>query len=480
MTDIASIETLLAAASAAHAPFAALRPAVRAGLLRRMALALDSAAADLIPIAQQETKLPEARLKGELSRTTFQLRLFADVLLDGAYLEATIDSADPKWPPAPRPDLRRMLLPVGPVVVFAASNFPFAFSVAGGDTASALAAGCPVVLKAHPGHPRLGDRTADVVRAALREGGAPEGTFAIFHGDEAGRAALLDPRIKAGAFTGSTHGGRALFDLASSRPVPIPFYAEMGSVNPVFVTESAARARGAEYLDSYTLGAGQFCTKPGFLFVPESAAEEIELRLVAGILDRAAAPLLNERIATGYSSVLGKLRAHPAIRMIHAGQETGSGPGPTLLGTTAKSLVAQRDELLVECFGPTSVVVRYAGEDELIASARIFAGELTASIHGESGDAIAPQLFAELSERAGRVLWNGWPTGVAVSHAMHHGGPYPSTTSALHTSVGPTSIRRFLRPVCYQSVPQNLLPEALQDANPLDIPRAVDGKPPRR
>ncbi|WP_394836607.1 aldehyde dehydrogenase (NADP(+)) [Pendulispora rubella] len=477
---MSELERMLTAAAAAHAPLAALRPAARAGLLRRVAVALESAAPELVPLAREESHLPEARLTGELKRTTFQLRFFADVLLEGSYLEATLDAADPNWPPGPRPDLRRMLLPLGPIVVFAASNFPFAFSVAGGDTASALAAGCPVVIKAHPGHPRLSDRTAAIVSAALRDGGAPDGSFALVHGDEAGRAALLDPRIKAGAFTGSTHGGRALFDLASSRPVPIPFYAEMGSVNPVFVTEAAATARGAEiatgYLDSYTLGAGQFCTKPGFLFVPESVAEELELRLVAGVLDRAAAPLLNERIAAGYTSVLRTLSAHPAVRVLHAGTDTPNGPSPTLLGTTARALLADGEKaLLTECFGPTSVVVRYGSDAELPELARLFTGELTATVHGEAGDAIAAPLLAELSERAGRVLWNGWPTGVAVSHAMHHGGPYPSATSALYTSVGSTAIRRFLRPVCYQNVPQALLPEALRDDNPLDIPRWIEG-----
>ncbi|HWL86576.1 MAG TPA: aldehyde dehydrogenase family protein, partial [Polyangiaceae bacterium] len=395
------------------------------------------------------------------------------------YLEVTLDAPDPSWPTGGRPDLRRMLLPLGPVLVFAASNFPFAFSVAGGDTAAALAAGCPVVLKAHPGHPLLSRRTFDIVNGTLREGGAPEGTLGLVFGESTARAALLDPRIRAGAFTGSLRGGRALFDLANSRKDPIPFYAEMGSLNPVFVTESAARARGAEiadgYLASYTLGAGQFCTKPGLLFVPESAAEGIERRLITAVAEGAETPLLNDGITAAYSAVLHGLINHPAIRVLYAGRESRNGPSPSLLRTTLDKLLEHREELLVECFGPTSIIVRYATEDELLAGARAFAGELTAAVHGDPEDAVARALLAELSERAGRVVWNGWPTGVSVTHAMHHGGPYPASTAVIHTSVGTTSIRRFLRPICYQNVPQHLLPEALRDGNPLGILRRVNG-----
>ncbi|WP_140416445.1 aldehyde dehydrogenase family protein, partial [Arthrobacter globiformis] len=269
-TSDTELENLLAAAQNAAAPLAALRPAERAGLLDAVADALDGAAGQLIPEAERETRLPEGRLRGELKRTTFQLRLFAEVLRDGGYLDARIDHADADWPMgAPRPDLRRIRVPVGPVVVFAASNFPFAFSVAGGDTASALAAGSPVLLKAHSGHPALSRLTAEVITSALGKAGAPEGTFALIAGTAAGAEALRDPRIKAGAFTGSIPGGRALFDIATSRPDPIPFYGELGSNNPVFVTEAAAKERGKEiaegFIASFTLGAGQFCTKPGTL-----------------------------------------------------------------------------------------------------------------------------------------------------------------------------------------------------------------------
>ncbi|MPZ82739.1 MAG: aldehyde dehydrogenase family protein [Actinophytocola sp.] len=474
------LDSVLAAAAAARAPLASLPAAARAEALRRVADTLDGAAGDLVPLANEETGLPvEPRLVGELSRTTFQLRLLAEVVEEGGYLEATLDPPDPSWPAGGRPDVRRMLRPIGPVVVFAASNFPFAFSVAGGDTAAALAVGCPVVLKSNPGHPGISALSGSLVTSALSAAGLPDGSFALVRGEEAGRAAVLDPRIRAGAFTGSPTGGRALFDLASSRPDPIPFYAEMGSVNPAFVTEAAARSRAAEiadgYLGSFTLGMGQFCTKPGLLFVPASHAEAVEDRLVAALADRPAARLLNDRIAGGYARVLSTLVDHPAVRVLHPGADSAVGPAPTLLGTTAADLLAHHAELAVECFGPTSIVVRYSSAEELLACARSFVGELTATVHGEGDDEVAGLLLAELTERAGRLLWNGWPTGLAVTYAMHHGGPYPATTAPLHTSVGATSLGRFLRPVAYQNMPQHLLPEALRDGNPLGIPRRLDG-----
>ncbi len=470
-------EAVLAAADGAWAEFAALPAEVRARALRRIADTLDAAAGELVPLANRETNLPAIpRLNAELERTTFQLRLLAETVVDGGYLEATLDSPDTCWPAGGRADVRRMLVPVGPVVVFAASNFPFAFSVAGGDTAAALAVGAPVVLKASPGHPLLSDRTGELVSAALAETGVPAGAFAVVHGVEEGRAVVRDPRIKAGAFTGSLAGGRALFDLACSRPDPIPFYAEMGSVNPVFVTESAARERAAGiaegYVGSFTLGAGQFCTKPGVVFVPESQAAAFEALVEAELAGRVAEPLLNEHIAAGYESMLSGLRDHPAVRPV----VSGAGAAPTLLSCAAADFLAARDELLVECFGPASMVVRYRDDAELVACARAFTGELAASVHGSLDDAVAAELLALLTDRVGRVLWNGWPTGVSVTYAMQHGGPYPATTAAGHTSVGTTSLRRFLRPVAFQNMPQALLPEVLRDGNPLEVPRRVDGR----
>jgi len=433
-----------------------------------------------VPLAAAETHLDAARLVGELDRTTFQLRLFADQAEGGSYLRVSIDHPDPTWTPGPRPDLRRMMTPMGPVVVFAASNFPFAFSVAGGDTAAALAAGCPVVLKAHPGHPALSRRTAVVVEGALTSSGATHGTFSVIYGDDAGRSAVVSEHIRAGAFTGSLSGGRALFDLAASRPTPIPFYAEMGSLNPVFVTRAALANRGAQILSgfaaSFTLSAGQFCTKPGLLFVPSGTVSD-EVFVEALAAHRSAVPLLNARIHRSYVARLTALRDHPAVRTIAADdQPLGEEPTPTLLATTVPELLDARDALLVECFGPTSLVVEYGADEELLAAAEAFGGQLAAGVHGEETDPILPALLALLADRAGRVLWNSWPTGVSVTEAMQHGGPYPATTAPLHTSVGPAAVARFLRPVCYQSMPDHLLPLALRDDNPLGIPRRINGQ----
>ncbi|OZM79128.1 aldehyde dehydrogenase (NADP(+)) [Pseudonocardia sp. MH-G8] len=472
------IERILAAAAQAAGPFAALRPAERARLLRAAADALDAAAGELVPIAIEESSLPEGRLTGEVARSSGQLRLFADALDEGSYLEVTLDSADANASPVPRPDLRRMLLPLGPVAVFAASNFPFAFSVPGGDTASALAAGCPVVLKAHPGHPRLSVRTGEVLVEALRAAGAPDGTFAVVHGMDAGATVLTDPRIKAGAFTGSVKGGMALLEIATKRAEPIPFYGELGSLNPVFVTPAAIAARGNDladgYVGSFTLGTGQFCTKPGLLFLP--AGHGLEERLTEAVRNAAPAGMLNDRIREGHAHERDRLEGLGPVRTLVHGADTDAGVAPTLLATTAKELLADPDSLLQECFGPTSIVVEYSDPDEMLAAAEAFGGNLTATVQAEDSDAatLAPLLDA-LRDRAGRLVYNGWPTGVAVSWAMHHGGPFPSTTASIHTSVGVTALRRFLRPVCYQNTPQALLPEALQDSNPLGLPRRLDG-----
>jgi NADP-dependent aldehyde dehydrogenase len=472
------LERVLAAAAQAAGPLAALRPADRARLLRAAADALDAAAGELVPIAIEESALPEGRLTGEVARSSGQLRLFADALEEGSYLEVILDSADPDAKPVPRPDLRRMLVPLGPVLVFAASNFPFAFSVPGGDTASALAAGSPVVVKAHPGHPRLSQRTGEVLAEALRAAGAPDGTFAVVHGMEAGTTALTDPRIKAGAFTGSVKGGLALLEIATRREEPIPFYGELGSLNPVFVTPAAIAARGADiaagYVGSFTLGTGQFCTKPGLLFLPEGHG--LEERLVEAVRATAPAGMLNDRIREGHAHERDRLEGLGPVRTLVHGVDGDAGVAPTLLATTAKELLADPDPILQECFGPTSIVVEYADGDEMLAAAEAFSGNLTATVHAEDADAATLQpLVDALRDRAGRLVYNGWPTGVAVAAAMHHGGPFPSTTASIHTSVGTTAIRRFLRPVCYQNTPQALLPEALQDGNPLGLPRRVDG-----
>jgi NADP-dependent aldehyde dehydrogenase len=479
MTDTTpeQLDRVLDDAVAAAAVLRDRSPAERAVHLRAAADALDAAADRLLPLAQEESHLPLPRLTGELKRTTFQLRLFADEIEAGAYLHATLDHADAGWGMGPRPDLRRMLVPLGPVAVWAASNFPFAFSVAGGDTASALAAGCPVVLVAHPGHPRLSEATAEVLVAALEGAGAPAGVFALVEGQDTGRALITDPRITAGAFTGSLRGGRALFDLASGRETPVPFYGELGSVNPAFVTASASASRAEEvaqgFAASMSLGVGQFCTKPGLLFVP--ADSPVPGLVAERLRETAGAPMLNDRIRGGYGQSLGALAAHEVVEVLAGSVDPEGDPAPTLLRTSAAEVLADPRPLTAEVFGPAALVVEYADDEELLAAARVLEGQLTATVQGDPSDAVVPALLAVLTDRAGRVLWGGWPTGVTVSYAQQHGGPYPATTAVGTTSVGTAAIERFLRPVAYQDLPESLLPEPLQDANPWQVPQRIDG-----
>jgi NADP-dependent aldehyde dehydrogenase len=479
-TEVDEVKQVVAAAAGAAGPWAGLDRSARSQALRAVADQLDAAADELVPIGARETHLGEQRLRSELRRTTFQLRMFADVVDDGGYLDVRIDHADPDWPMgAPRPDLRRILHPLGPVLVFAASNFPFAFSVAGGDAASALAAGCPVVVKAHPGHPELSAATAAQVQQALAAAGAPAGVLGLIFGTDAGVAALRAPEIKAASFTGSIAGGRALFDIASSRPEPIPFYGELGSVNPVFVTEAAAASRTdqivSEFVASFTLGAGQFCTKPGVLLVPRGS--EIVEQLAEAELP-GPATLLYPRIQQGYVENVRELAAQPAVSVLRSGDPYADPPGPTLLTTRVADLLADlregRDELFRECFGPTTLVASYDNQDEMLAVAEAIDGQLTASIIGTDDDPVVVPLRDALALKAGRVLWNGWPTGVSVTYAQQHGGPYPATTAPTTTSVGTAAITRFLRPVAYQGFPQQLLPPALRDDT--DLPRLVDGE----
>jgi len=471
------LDRLIGAAAEAARVLVGSRPADRADWLEHLAARLDAAAEQLVPIAARETHLGVDRLQGELKRTTFQLRLFTEILRDGSFLQATIDHADPAWPMGARPDLRRMLRPIGPVAVYAASNFPFAFSVAGGDTASALAAGCPVLLKANPSHPELSAATGAKVSDALAEAGAPEGIFAAVMGFETGIALVKDPRIRAASFTGSLRGGRALFDLAVSRPEPIPFYGELGSVNPAFVTPDASAQRAddvaAGFVGSMSLGNGQFCTKPGLLFVPAGSGLEDRVAALAGA--RPAAPMLSEHIRSGYSEALAQLAERPGVRVIAGKARPEGDPAPTVLATTVSDLLADSEAMTQECFGPAALVVSYGSEDELLAAARVFEGQLTATIHSSRQEPVTSALLEVLTERVGRVVWNGWPTGVSVTYAQHHGGPYPATTSVQTTSVGTAAIDRFLRPVTYQDAPDDVLPPALQEGNPWRLPRRVDG-----
>jgi NADP-dependent aldehyde dehydrogenase len=479
---VADVDRLARAAAAAAPLLAALPLTTRAGLLEAVAAALDGARDELVALADAETGLGQARLNGELTRTRVQLEMFAGVIREGSFHEAIIDLADPEALPAPRPDLRRMLIPIGPVAVFSASNFPFAFSVAGGDTASALAAGCPVIVKAHSGHPGLSRRTGEVVIAALAAAGAPDGTFAVLHGTPAGRSLVQHPAITAAGFTGSLGGGRALYDLANARPDPIPFYGELGSLNPAVVTPGALAAGAAEivagFVGSFTLGAGQFCTKPGLLFLPKGHG--LDDALAEAVAAVPVGPLLNARIRSGYDEVAGALAGVDGVRPIVAPAtttEAGHRVSPMLLATSAGDLVAHHADLLEECFGPAALIIEYGSPGELIEALDVLPGALTATLHADP--ATESDLIRHLLDRfgtsAGRILFGGWPTGVAVTWAMQHGGPWPATTNALHTSVGATGIRRWLRPVTWQNVPDEFLPAELRDANPLGIPRRVNG-----
>lgn len=459
-TDLA-LEGRIRLTAAAGRTWAGLPAAAREAVIGQLADALDTADDQLVPIAARETHLPEARLRGELKRTTFQLRLLASAATQGQHLEVRIDPADPGWPMgAPRPDLRRTAVPIGPVLVFAASNFPFAFSILGGDTASALAAGCAVLVKAHEGHPDLSAATARVAEDALRSAGAPEGLLALVSSPQDARTVLTHPEIKAAAFTGSIPAGRALFDLAQSRPEPIPFYGELGSINPVFVTKSAAQTRADEvvegFIASFTLGAGQFCTKPGVLLAPVDS--EVADRLRVAQLP-VAAPLLNDRVAARHDQVRAEISART---------ETLNGmadsAGPAILVANIESVLADPSSFLTECFGPTALVVGYHDEAQLVRFAELIEGQLTATVVGDETDDIVPTLLRSLETKAGRLLWNQWPTGVSVTHAQQHGGPYPASTAPLTTSVGTSALTRFVRAVAWQGFPQGLLPEELRDA----------------
>ncbi|MEV6349067.1 aldehyde dehydrogenase (NADP(+)) [Actinoplanes sp. NPDC051851] len=446
------------AALAAAGPFEALGRDGRAGLLEALAAALEEQRRPIVAVADRETALGTTRLDGELTRTTYQLRLFAEVLRDGGYLEAAIDHAG-DTPMGPRPDLRRMLVPLGPVAVFGASNFPLAFSVPGGDTASALAAGCPVVIKAHGSHPSTSQLCFDVLAGAADRFGAPAGTLGIVHGLQAGIDLVAHPAIRAVGFTGSTAGARALLDVIGRRPDPIPFFGELSSLNPVVVTPAAADARAAEIgaglAASFTLGAGQFCTKPGLAFVPAGPSGDA---LVAAASQTVAATpvavMLNDGIAAAYE------------------KSTSVPRGTALLRTTSATDLPP--SAFEECFGPVATIARYRDETELFAALAALPSSLTATIHRGPGETELPaELTRRLLPHAGRILYDGFPTGVAVSWAQHHGGPWPATNSQ-HTSVGATAIRRFLRPITWQNAPADLLPAELRDGYD-HIPRRIDG-----
>lgn len=476
-----------AAANAAAGAFDLYRKqplAQRAAFLENIGEQLMAMGAALIARAHEETALPRPRLEGELARTVNQLQLFAQQVRQGAHLEARIDRALPARMPAAKPDLRTMQLPLGPVAVFGASNFPLAFSVAGGDTASALAAGCPVVVKGHPAHPGTSELAGQALMRAVQKSHVPPGVFSLLQAksNHAGAALVQHPLIKAAAFTGSLAGGRALFDLACSRPEPIPVYAEMGSVNPVFFLPQVVRDQGtllaAALVESMTLGVGQFCTAPGLVLVVKDAATDEFLREVDACL--AAKPpgvMLHAGIKRNFLSGLNKLsRVDGVVRRDKTSPVLdGCQVAPALLQIDAKTLL-DNPALAEEVFGPAAVVVVCDSRAAMLAAAESLQGQLTASVHGTRAELEAfRDLLAVLERKAGRLVLNGFPTGVEVCASLHHGGPYPASTDSRSTSVGAAAVKRFLRPVCYQSFPQELLPEALRDKNQLGLWRLVDG-----
>jgi NADP-dependent aldehyde dehydrogenase len=456
-----------------------------AAFLDRVAEAIEGLGDELIAAADSETGLGVPRLTSERGRTTGQLRKFAALLRDGAYVEAIIDTAQPDRKPAPRPDIRRMLLPVGPVAVFAASNFPFAFSVAGGDMASAFAAGCPVIVKAHPGHPGTSELTARTILAAIKAEDFPAGCFSLLQGDSpvVGQTLVKHPAITAVGFTGSLRAGRAIFDTAAARPVPIPVYAEMGSVNPLVLLPGAIQARqsalASELAASVTLGSGQFCTNTGLVFlVDDPEADGFVDQFCQQMQARQPGVLLNPAIEQGLRRAVAQTLTNPDVHPRLGGQPVEMpfcGYPHTVLETSSSAFRSSPEALQAEHFGPVTLLVRCASPADLLATLSSLHGSLTASIHAEAGDLeLAEHVSRALQEKCGRLIWNGYPTGVEVVAAMQHGGPYPATTAAATTSVGTTAIKRFLRPVAFQNVPDALLPDALKDANPLGIWRLVD------
>jgi NADP-dependent aldehyde dehydrogenase len=480
------IDAAARAAERAFEPYAALPAARRADFLRAVAQQTIALGERLLARASAETGLPPARLESERARTVGQILLFAELIEEGSWVGARIDRALPDRKPQPRPDIRRMLVPSGPVAVFGASNFPLAFSVAGGDTISALAAGCPVVVKAHPAHPGTSELSASAIRTAARETGMPEGVFTMVHGrsPEVGITLVTHPSIRAAGFTGSLAAGRTLYDAAALRPEPIPVFAEMGSSNPVFLLPGAMQERGETiakgFAASVTLGSGQFCTNPGLAVLVDAPASNAFLEAAGDLLAASAAgTMVHAGIKTSYDQSVAEAARVPGVAVAARGAKAGAHPETeahaALLLTDARTYLAS-PRLAEEIYGPATVAVRCASRPEMLQLARSLRGHLTATVHGTERDlADFAELVSILRRKAGRLVFNGFPTGVEVCHAMHHGGPYPATTDARETSVGSAAIQRFVRPVCYQDFPASALPEELHDANPRGIWRLVDG-----
>jgi 2,5-dioxopentanoate dehydrogenase len=464
----AELDELLAAATSYRAPAATERVA----FLRRIGEEIDALGEELLTVCVEETGLGRDRLAGERARTVNQLRMFANLIEEGSWVDARIDTAQPDRKPVPRPDVRRLLEPLGPVGVFAASNFPLAFSVAGGDTASALAAGCPVVVKAHPGHPRTSEMVGDAIKRAIAASGIDKGVFGLLSDQsiEIGVALVQHPAVKAIGFTGSFGGGKALMDAAGAREEPIPVFAEMGSLNPLFILPHALATRRDKIAqglaDSVALGVGQFCTKPGFV----AGVAGDGLKTLAGevgdlLSKKPAGQMLTEGIFARFKKLIEERRSFVSAE-----------GGGIFLETDLKTFLRE-PELHEEVFGPATLLVKCSSEDDLIAFAKQLKGQLTATLHADEEDMeLAGKLAEILRAKVGRIIWNGYPTGVEVCPAMHHGGPYPATSDARFTSVGTAAIQRFVHPTCYQNFPEGLLPVELRNKNERDIWRMVNGE----
>ncbi|HJV40415.1 MAG TPA: aldehyde dehydrogenase (NADP(+)) [Caulobacter sp.] len=480
----ADVDAAAALAHEAFASYRALSYETRATFLEAIAEHIEAIGDDLIVRTMAETGLPRPRLEGERGRTVGQLRLFASVLRDGGFLEARIDPALPDRKPLPRPDLRLRNVPLGPVAVFGASNFPLAFSVAGGDTASALAAGCPVIVKAHPAHPGASELVGRAIQAAVASVGLHPGVFSMIHdsGYEVSQALVADPRVKAAGFTGSRRGGLALLAIAQGRPEPIPFYAEMSSINPVIMLPAALKARGAaiapDFVAAMILGAGQFCTNPGLILAIDGPELDAFVEAAGKVVEASpAAVMLTPGICQAFSHGVQALVAAPEVTTVARGL-TGQGhTGQAALFSVSGAAFLANPHLHEEVFGAASIMVRCADQAELEKVIATVEGQLTIAIHMDEADhTLAGALLPTLELKAGRILVNGFGTGVEVAHAMVHGGPFPATSDGRTTSVGTLAIARFLRPVSYQNLPEALLPAELKTDNPLGIARRVDGK----
>ncbi len=477
------VKKATSAARTAFQEYRKLPDSDKAHFLTSIAAELEIDREAIVHRATQESALPDMRINGELSRTTGQLNLFAQLLHEGSWVRAIIDQADPTRQPLPKPDLRMMLQPLGPVAVFGASNFPLAFSVAGGDTASALAAGCPVIVKGHPAHPGTSELVANAINRAIKKCNLPAGVFSLLQGTSTalGGALVADSNIKAVGFTGSLKGGRALFDLATGRPEPIPFYGELGSTNPVYLLpdalEQKADTLASEFVGSLNMGCGQFCTNPGLLISCTSEAlDQFIKTAVEGIQKSIAAPMLTSGICKAYHENKDHLARQSGITQLGTGMDATENQAQASLFSVSAETFMNNAVFEEEVFGPTALIVICDNSEQMLDVTRHLSGHLTSTLHAtEKDQPLAALINQEISQKVGRVLFNGWPTGVEVAHGMTHGGPYPASTDSRSTSVGSTAIDRWVRPISWQNAPDALLPPTLQNNNPFGIWRKVNG-----